>query len=76
MKRILPTTVLAFVLLVTATPVQASGCIPGPCCSPFKLNIGASFHISGTQQNLETGSWTVQLFVNGNPGPTANFQIR
>jgi len=34
------------------------------------------FHISGTQSNLATGSWTVQLFVNGNPGPQTAFQIQ
>jgi hypothetical protein len=39
-------------------------------------NTYVEFHISGTQQNLEAGNWTVQLFVNGNPGPQTGFQIR
>ena len=39
-------------------------------------NTYVEFHISGTQQNLPTGDWKVQLFVNGNPGPTAAFKIQ
>ena len=39
-------------------------------------NTYVEFHISGTQQNLDTGNWTVQLFVNGNPGLRTEFQIR
>jgi len=39
-------------------------------------NTNIEFHIAGTNgQPLPTGSWTVQVFVNGNPGPQANFQI-
>lgn len=39
-------------------------------------NTYVEFHISGTQQNLGTGNWTVQLFVNGNPSKQVGFQIR
>jgi len=39
-------------------------------------NTYVEFHISGTQGNLATGNWTVQLFISGNPGPQAGFQIQ
>ena len=39
-------------------------------------NTYVEFHIAGTQSNLATGSWTVQFFINGNPGPQAAFQIQ
>ncbi len=39
-------------------------------------NTYLEFHIQGSSAPLPTGSWTVQLIINGNPGPTANFKIQ
>jgi len=40
-------------------------------------NTYLEFHIQGTNSvALPTGNWTVQLIINGNPGPTANFTIQ
>jgi hypothetical protein len=40
-------------------------------------NTYLEFHIQGTNgAALPTGNWTVQLFVNSNPGPIASFQVQ
>ena len=40
-------------------------------------NTYLEFHIQGTNgAALPTGNWTVQLFVNSNPGPIANFRVQ
>lgn len=40
-------------------------------------NTYLEFHIQGTNgQPLPTGSWTAQLIINGNPGPTINFTVQ
>lgn len=33
------------------------------------------FHISATNGTFQPGSYTVQFFINGNPGPQAQFQV-
>jgi hypothetical protein len=40
-------------------------------------NTYLEFHLQGTNgQPLPTRSWTVQLIINGNPGPLVNFQVQ
>jgi len=39
-------------------------------------NTYLEFHIAGTNAPLPSGNWTVQLIINGNPGPTANFNVQ
>jgi hypothetical protein len=39
-------------------------------------NTYLEFHIQGSNAALPTGNWTVQLIINGNPGPIANFNIQ
>lgn len=40
-------------------------------------NTYLEFHIQGDNgQPLSTGNWTVQLVINGNPGPTVNFRVQ
>lgn len=34
------------------------------------------FHIEPTQGSFETGEYSVQIYVNGNPGPETSFTIR
>jgi hypothetical protein len=40
-------------------------------------NTNLEFHIQGTSgAPLPSGNWTVQLIINGNPGPIANFRVQ
>ena len=40
-------------------------------------NTNLEFHIAGTSgAPLPSGDWTVQLIINGNPGPIANFRVQ
>ena len=34
------------------------------------------FHLQPTQGTFEKGNYSVQIYVNGNPGPTTDFTIR